>query len=157
MRLTIPCVVALFSLACAPPPEEPPPIDFADTPLAGTINGEPWTFVTGATDSFLSDEDGFFTSFYGTPQDDVCETFGDGTPQLLTSLPTEPGEFRMSFRRNLTFSYDAGGQSQNDVATRGGGFRIDDIDLEGKTISGAIKAGVDEHEVDGTFTVTICD
>lgn len=157
-RFVLPLVTSLLlSSACPPEKEEPEPIDFATTPLAGTINGAPWTFEGGGTDAFLSDEDGFFTDFFGEAEADVCNPTGTTAPRILTQLPTEVGEVRMGFSNNLTFSYeDENGDLQNDVAVSGGGFRIDEIDEAGGTISGAIKASTNGHEVDGEFTVTIC-
>jgi hypothetical protein len=147
------CAVGVAALGGCDPEDEDEPSVFADTPLAGVINGEPWTFQSGQTDDFLSDDDGFFTSMYQT--DEACGGFGDGSPHILTSLPTELGETKMGLSRNLTFSYlDDDDVNQNDVATRGA-FRIDAI--EDGVISGALQANVDDHEVDGTFTVTICE
>jgi len=141
---------------CEEPAPEPEPLVFADTPLAGTINGEAWSFTSGATDAFLSDEDGFFTTFFGSDEADVCTAFGTG-PKVLTDLPTEVGEFKLGlFRTTLTFAFDDDEGSQNDVATKGA-VRIDEIDENAGTISGALQATFEEHEVDGTFTVSICE
>jgi hypothetical protein len=149
----------LALLGCSPTEEEEQAIVFSSEPLAGVVNGEPWRFVGGATNAFLSDEDGFFTSFHGAAPDagaNVCDQGAIDGPELLTKLPPTTGEFEFSFGRSLTFSYvDDNGDIQNDVAISEG-VRIDEIDEAAGTISGALKASTNGHEVDGTFTVTIC-
>jgi hypothetical protein len=145
------------ALVGCPAPNEDEPLVFATSPLAGVIDGADWTAEGGSTSAFISDDDGFFTTFFGEPQEDVCSPDFSLGPQVLTSLPTEVGEVEFSLSRNLTFSYeDDAGELQNDVSLNGG-VRIDEIDEDAGVIRGAIVSSTSGHEVDGTFTVTICE
>lgn len=153
--------LALLSLALAPAvvaacgPKEPEPIDYADTPLAGTIDGAAWTMAVAHSDSFLDDEDGFFAVFLETAPAETCSPGGDGR-QVLARVPLEVGEQRLTLSHNATFSYvDDNDVTQNDVAIRGG-IRVDEVDEDAGVVKGALNASTSDHEVNGTFEMTIC-
>jgi hypothetical protein len=123
-----------------------------DGPLEGIIGGQPWAFDSAATDGFLSDEDGFFTTFSSTPIS--CDGYGSGGggDQLISFLPLEPAEVTLSLSDSVTFFVEA--TFENLVATSGG-IRIDSVTDD--TIEGALYATFDgDNEVNGTFTVAIC-
>lgn len=147
-------VVVATCFACDVPKEDEPLV-FADTPLAGTIDGAPWTMTAAHSDSFLDDEDGYFAVFLETAPADSCSPGSEGR-SVLTRVPLEVGEQKLSLSKNLTFSYeDENGDVQNDVAIRGG-IRVDEIDEAAGVVRGALQASTGDHEVDGTFEMTIC-
>jgi len=129
-------------------------------PLSGMINGQPWTFVAGQTDHFLSQgKDTFFTSLYDQPipAASAC-TPGDppGTTRLLIlNVPMKIGQFPLSLAFNQTFSYFDGVHSfQNDVATSG---VLEVSALSATTITGGVKMAFGTKDaVDGQFEISIC-
>jgi hypothetical protein len=126
-------------------------VEIATTPLAGTINGEAWTFKSGETDAFLSEgDDNFFAELYGEDVE-ACGFGGGGGSHILGAVPKVAGEYDLSLALNVTFSY---GDSENLVATEG---RIVVDDVSATELHGAMHAIYDDaNEVDGTFTLTIC-
>jgi len=120
-------------------------------PLEGLIGGEPWTFASGVTDSFLDDEEDFFTTFYGV--DAVsCDDWPEDGNHLVGSVPTEPGTYEFGFTQNVTFYIRE--TNENLVATTGG-MVVDSVD--GGVAKGAMFATFDEdNEVGGEFEVVIC-
>lgn len=144
-------VAVVFATACGPPPppERPPPV-FSDEPLSGVVGAAPWTFVAGATDAFLSDEEGLFSTLSNVDFT-ACADTAEGA-QLITSLPREVGVTRLNLGgQSITFSPGAG---ENLVAIVGA-IRIDEI--SDTTVTGALKASFDDdNKVDGAFSLTIC-
>ena len=142
-------------VACDPVAKEPEPIDYADTPLSGTIDGAAWSIAAAHSDSFLDDEDGYFAVFVETAAADLCSPGSDGR-SVITRVPLVVGEERLSLSNNATFSYpDDNGDIQNDVAISGG-LRVDEIDEAAGVVKGALNASTSDHEVNGTFEMTIC-
>src|SRR6478609_8479040 len=77
--------------------------DLVDTPLAGTVGGQTWTFQAGATDAFLSkDEPDFFAELYPAAFT-ACGFSQPSGNHLIVSIPKTPGEYPMSLSRNMTF------------------------------------------------------
>jgi hypothetical protein len=125
-------------------------VEIADTPLAGTIAGVPWTFVTGDTDAYLSQED-YFTSLYAesfTP----CGFSPTSTNHLIARLPMTPGEYPFSLSgNNMTFAI----APSDNLVTFNGKFVIDEVTAT--TITGGLYGRYNAaNEVNGRFTVTIC-
>jgi hypothetical protein len=123
----------------------------ASTPLAGTVGGQPWTFVAGDTDAFLSEgETDFFASFYAatfTP----CGFSSPSGNHLIVAVPKEPGEYDFSLSLNMTFVV---GASENLVATEG----VVIVDEVTPTLArGGLHGTFDgDNEVDGRFELTVC-
>ena len=127
-----------------------PDTSISSVPLAGTVEGQPWTFKAGATDSFLSDSKGFFTDFYATAFT-ACTGQPPSGSSLIVNLPKQPGTYPMSLSQNMTFT---DGMSDNKIATEGT-IRIDTVTAT--QITGGLHGIYDgNNEVNGTFTVTIC-
>lgn len=130
-------------------------LSVSDQPLAGTIDGAEWVFVSGNTNAFLDDEDAYFGSLYAT----IYEGCGLGPSEeghLLLGIPTAVGEYPFNLQRNVTFSFkrSADEDQQNLVATQGL-VVVDSVE------DGVIKGGVhaifdDDNVVDGRFEVRIC-
>ena len=124
--------------------------EISDQPLQGVIGGAAWTYAGGETDSFLSDDTEFFTTFYGVADGEDCG-FGGGSTDFILSVPTEVGTFPFSLSRNATFTF---GDNENAV-TIDGTVRVDSIGDD--EITGGVYAVFDdENEIDGNFTVSRC-
>src|SRR4051794_23059177 len=90
---------ALFTGACTITTST----DIDPTPLAGTVSGQPWSFVAGSTDGFLSEgEDNYFAVFY-PQQYTACGTSEPNSPHLIVAVPKTTGDFSMDLSRNMTF------------------------------------------------------
>jgi hypothetical protein len=122
-------------------------------PLQGKINGEPYTFSFGATNSFLSDPDAFFTTLYpGTAPADACSSLsGSGSGHVIALLPKATGEYEMSLSRNITLSYGGG---NNQIITSGL-IRIDSVTAT-EIKGGLFGESGSKFTVDGEFTAKIC-
>ena len=118
-------------------------------PLAGVVNGQPWSFVAGSTDAFLSqNQDDFFAVFYPSTYP-ACGS-EPGGPHLIVSVPKSTGSYDFSLSRNMTFAFD----NNNDIATDGT-VRVDTV--TSTTLTGGLHGTFDNaNEVDGVFTLTIC-
>ena len=127
-------------------------------PLAGTIDGQPWTFVAGQTDHFLSKPTTFFATLYDQPIPTAC-TAGDppgAARSLILNIPTKVGEYPLSLALNQTFVYSTGVDNgfQNDIATTG---LLEVTSLTATTIQGGVKMAVGATDsVDGQFEISIC-
>jgi hypothetical protein len=118
------------------------------TPLAGTVEGTPWTFKTGATNAFLSDANGFFADFYSVAY--TCNASEPSGPALIVSIPKAPGDYPMSLQRNMTFTNG----SDNKIAVDGL-IHIDTVTATTVT-GGLVGTYDDQNTVSGQFTLTIC-
>jgi hypothetical protein len=123
----------------------------SDQRLQGIIGGEGWAYAGGETDSFLSDETEFFTTFYGVSDGEDCGFAGGGDTDFILSVPNEIGSFPFSFTLNATFTF---GDNEN-VVTFDGTVRVDTIGDDELT-GGVYAVFDDDNEIDGTFTVSRC-
>ena len=127
----------------------------ADTPLAGTVAGQPWTFVAGDTDAFLShDGPDFFANFYSETFT-TCGGFGPDSNGLIVSVPMTPGEYEFTNQRNMTFSVDDGAGGIDNLVTFKGKVRVDEV------MATSLKGGLvgrfnGDNEVSGQFTINVC-
>jgi hypothetical protein len=120
--------------------------------LAGKIGGQPWTFVQGEADAFLSDDSSYFVTLYGSSFT-ACATFSAPYDEshILISIPKTPGGYDLSLARNATFYVPP---EDNLVATRGH-VQIDESTAT--TITGGANITYDgDNTVDGQFQVSIC-
>ena len=127
-------------------------IAISGQPLAGKIGGQPWSFVNGETDAFLSDATSFFTTLYPTAYT-AC-SFGKPTnvSSVLVQLPTAPGGYDVTLAMNATL-YDVASNT-NWVATRG---RVVVDSVTATTVTGGLHIIYNgDNTVDGQFQVTIC-
>jgi hypothetical protein len=126
-------------------------MDVAETPLAGTVGGQTWTFAMGQTDAFLSqDGDNFFAELYPT----TFTTCGFSEPtgnHILASIPKVPGEYDMTLGRGMTFVV---GDSQN-LVTLQGKIIVDEVTPT--LIKGGLAGSYDgQNSVTGQFALTVC-
>lgn len=125
--------------------------EVTDQPLQGMIGGASWTFRSGETDSFLSDETDFFASLYSEDYEACGYSWPEGA-KMLASVPLEPGEYDFGWSRNVTFVTGPG----ENLISLDGGIVIDEVTAT--TVSGGMVAEFDnDNYVDGNFTLTICE
>jgi len=121
-------------------------------PLSGMIDGQPWTFMTGETNSSLSTASQYWVDAYAesfTP----CTGYPSSTAdELLLSLPTAVGSYPLSPEFTQTFYIAA--TNDNLGASSG---QIDVTAVTATTITGGARFAYDaNNSVDGQFEVTIC-
>ena len=121
-------------------------------PLSGKIGGQPWTFMTGQTNSSLSTASLYWVDAYAesfTPCTGYASTTAD---ELLLSLPTAVGNYPLSLDLIQTFYVAA--TSDNLGAASG---EIDITAITATTITGGASFAYDAgNSVDGQFQITIC-
>lgn len=126
----------------------------ASSSLAGKIGGQPWSFVAGQTDAFLSDDEQFWADLYADPLSSACQsTSSSDKHHVILSVPTKPGDYELNLSLNATFVIE-GAQTDNLLATRGR-LVVDEVtasSIRGKTHI-VLDAG---NEIDGSFTLTRC-
>jgi hypothetical protein len=125
--------------------------DIPATPLAGTVGGQPWTFVAGHTNAFLSEgEDDFFAELYPA----AFTACGFGTPpgdHLIVAVPKTPGDYDFSTSLNMTFVV---GDAQ-DLVTFDGRVVVDEVTAT--LVRGGLHGHFDgDNVVKGQFELTIC-
>ena len=122
--------------------------------LTGEVGGTAWTFVEGDTNAFLSDED-FFATLYAEDYEQ-CGTVSPGAVNhLILNIPKETGEWDRSLSRNMTFVVQETDGTDNLIGTKGL-LRVDEV--TSTAVTGGIYAKFDGgNEVDGTFTIQICE
>lgn len=128
------------------------PLEVGTQPLAGRIGGQPWTFGSGGTDAFLSQDDELFTKLYGEAHDPVCSAFSTSN-RIVLGIPKQPGDYAFSLQRNGTFVV---GGTDNLIATEGR-LIVESVDLDAGTVTARVHMTFDaDNEVDGRFTAAIC-
>ena len=134
------------------------PGTIATQPLAGMIDGQPWSFVAGKTDAFLSETgDKFFATLFDKPfASSPCDEFEpqDATHSLILNIPKAVGRYALSLSLNQTFSYPKGNSTQNDIATSG---TLEVTELTATSLSGGVKMAYGSRDsVEGQFMITVC-
>jgi hypothetical protein len=125
-------------------------------PLAGTVNGQPWMFVDGETDFFLSSNPGdhFFAILYDTPVVASC-TVADpplSKGHLILEIPKMPGVYARG--GTFVFPDPTTGRDDNDIATTG---TLEVTSVSSTQITGGVKMSFDaKNTVDGQFTISVC-
>jgi hypothetical protein len=125
-------------------------------PLGGTVNGQPWIFVDGETDFFLSSNPGdhFFAVLYDAPIVTAC-TVGDppmSKGHLVLEIPKMPGVYA----RGGTFVYPdpTTGRADDEITMTG---TLEVTTISSTEITGGVKMAIDtQNTVDGQFTISVC-
>jgi hypothetical protein len=121
-------------------------LEIAGTPLAGTVGGEPWSFVVGGTDAFLSrDKPDFFSDLYGESVT-LCGFASGAGNHLIVAIPKAVGEYPFTTQQNMTFV--VGGT--DNLVTFKGKVRVDSVSATALT-GGLVGRYNSENEVSGTF------
>jgi hypothetical protein len=127
-------------------------VTISTQPLAGMIGGQPWTFGTGETDSFLSTTTSLWVNLYAGSFTTCSGAAPSDADNLIMQMPNTAGSYNLGPQLNLTF-YVAASQG-NFVATRG---RLQIDSVTATTISGGLNATYDgSNSVDGQFQAAIC-
>src|SRR5687768_12894868 len=88
--------------------------DVSDQVLTGEVGGQPWTFMRGYTDSFLSEgEDDFFAILYAEGFE-PCGFDDPDADHLIVAVPKQPGEYEFDLGLNMTFVVDQEGGDTTD-------------------------------------------
>jgi hypothetical protein len=128
-------------------------LEITDQVLTGEIGGASWTFVEGDTNAFLSDDD-FFATLYAEDFDQ-CNSSPSAVNHLILNIPKETGEWGLSLSRNMTFVVQTADGVDNLIGTEGT-LRVDQVTAD--EVVGGIHAKFDgSNQVDGTFTIEICE
>ena len=121
-------------------------------PLSGKIGGQPWTFMTGETDSVQLTANQYSVDAYGesfTPCTGSASLTADA---LFLNFPMAVGNYAVTLQLNQTFYVAATGD--NLIAHSG---EIDITDINATTITGGANFAFDaNNSVDGQFQATIC-
>ena len=140
--------LAAAALGCG---DSGPSYEIASGTLSGKINGTSWKFVSGQTDSFLSDDKGFFTTLYGEKVDS-CGIATGAMDIVLLDVPKTVGDYDFGLTQNATLAHG----SDNKVAVTG---LLTVEKITDTTVEAGLYAIVDDdpdNEVSGHFTDTIC-
>jgi hypothetical protein len=121
-------------------------------PLSGKIGGQPWTFATGQTDSFLTTASRYTVDAYAETFTPCMGTASATANEVILNFPTAVGSYTVSLDLNQTFYIAA--TNDNLVATSG---QIVISDITATTITGGASFAYDaENSVDGQFVATLC-
>ena len=116
------------------------------------IGGQPWTFMTGETDSFQLTANQYSVDAYG---ENVTPCTGSAfltADALFLNFPMAVGNYAVTPQLTQTFYIAA--TNDNLGATSGA---IDITDINATTITGGAKFAFDaNNSVDGQFQATIC-
>lgn len=159
VKWTVPLLV-LFSLGCGGEKDEEgsyADYEISSEPLSGVINGEAWTFVSGTAQDIFDDGELWVDLYASAPSgDDPCSISAHGFEEtsIIMSVPAEELDRELGLSTTVTFYYEDGGEPTNEIVTEGR-LIIDEVTDE--TMSGRLFATADGGEVDGTFSVTICE
>lgn len=137
------------------PEDEEQDFSIADTPLAGKIAGESWTFVAG--DVWDHQEGGDYHSSLYPVAYEPCGAAPTDTAVVMVSIPPEVGEYEINLDRSATFVT----KDYTNVVTFDGKLSV--IEITATEIRAGLHIRRDdakdgtEYEVNGQFTVTLCD
>lgn len=147
--LTAALILSVGLVGCAA--DDSGSMEIADTQLAGTVGGKPWSFQTGHTSAFLSEGDpDFFSTLYPMAFT-TCGFSEPGGDHLIVAVPKTTGEYEMGLSRNMTFVV---GESQNLIAFEG---KIVIDEVTATTVKGGLAARYDDaNSVSGRFELAIC-
>jgi hypothetical protein len=120
------------------------------SPLSGKVGGQSWTFQTGATDTFLSqDSDDFAAVLYATSYA-PC-TGNPSGPHLFVSVPKQPGVYNLSPTRNVTFTVN----DTDNLISLDGVVAVHEVTAT--SVTGGLQTHYDGgNDVNGQFQLTVC-
>ena len=128
----------------------------SSAPLAGMINGQPWTFAQGQTDFVLSSQSqNYFANLYDVPITMPCTPSDPpgSKGQLILNIPKTAGTYQISLALTQTFVFPdpTTGRPDNDIATSG---TLEVTAISSTQIMGAVKMEYDaKNSVDGQLTI----
>jgi hypothetical protein len=146
LGLPLVLVSALAPAGCSSSSDSEP---IATTPLSGKVVGQSWTFQVGATDAFLSQDDDFTAILYATSYT-PCTTSEPTGPHLFVSVPRQPGVYKLSATRNITFA-----SGSDNLITLDGEIEVHEVTATHVT-AGLRTRYDDGNDVNGQFELTVC-
>jgi hypothetical protein len=146
LGLPLVLISALAPAGCSSSSDSEP---IATTPLTGKVVGQSWTFQVGATDAFLSHDDDFAATLYATPYT-PCTTSEPTGPHLFVSVPKQPGVYKLTATRNITFALGS-----DDLITLDGEIEVHEVTATHVT-AGLRTRYDDGNDVNGQFELTVC-
>lgn len=146
---------SLVFVGCGPDetPEDTSATPVASTPLAGTFKGQPWTAAQGRARAWSFGEGNERWIDVGSSP---LGCNGAGDAQLIGTIDWAPGtSYALSLTRNLTFSYDDNGTSENLVAITG---RVELVSAPDQGLATVrIRARYDaDFSVEGEVQLEVC-
>ncbi|MDF1561527.1 MAG: hypothetical protein P1V51_00710 [Deltaproteobacteria bacterium] len=146
----LPSLVLALAACGAPEDDDGTAFTVADQVLSGEIAGQPWTFVQGSTNAFLSDAEGWFSKLHAAPYTSCDEFTEPDPPYMLVNVPTTLGEHLYGLHLNATFVTEPG---VNMIGTTGG---IIVTEITETTVTAGLKTSYEGHHAEGFFTVDLC-
>lgn len=119
-------------------------------PLAGLVGGKAWSFVSGQTDAFLSEEGDYWGEAYSEAS--TCSSGFVDSDHLVLSVPRQPGDYALGPMLTATFSLT---QNNDNLIAMKGHIVVDQVSAS--TIRGGAFIEFDaQNSVNGHFELTIC-
>lgn len=153
--LILVCSVALALTACkAGVDDEGNNVGFSDGNAQGKVHAKDFTVRAGRTLTYLNGSQ-WTIDLYDEEMGNPCLLTTLPEYFLTTSIPQEEGDYPLSSTRTVSFSKRVSSGTQINVATRGA-LKIERI--ENGFVVGRIAAVFDDNnQINGEFTVKICD
>jgi hypothetical protein len=123
----------------------------AETPMAGTVAGAPWTVMAAETDSFLSDDTSFYVTLYGEAVAACSGAFPD-SPSVTFIVPRQAGDYPLGQMYFATFYTPA---DNNNLIASSGHIVIDSV-TDTMLTGGATIEYDANNKLDGKFTINVC-
>jgi hypothetical protein len=121
-------------------------------PLSGKIGGQPWTFATGETDSFLTTDSEYTVDAYAETFTACTGTASVTANEVILNFPKAVGSYPVTLDLNQTFYVAA--TNDNFIATSG---EIVISAITATTITGGASFAYDvDNSVNGQFQATLC-
>lgn len=134
--------------------EPDPASQILDTPLSGTVEGAPWSFVSGYAKPNL-DGTGLVIRLAGYDEVDPCGfmAFSDD-PYIWWTAPNQPTTEELGLQETVVFEMDGpGGPSSYNLTN--GAYTIDQVGPD--TVKGGLYATGFGDSVNGQWEVTLCN
>jgi hypothetical protein len=151
--LAVAAVVLVTALSCGGgSPSSSTPV--ASTPLAGTVDGKPWTASQGRANPWNFDDGGERWLDISSAPLSCSQFFADA--ELIGTVPWHAGEaYDLGLQQNLTFVVKTDAGLQNYVATNGRVEVISAPDAGIGTVRIRAKFGSD-FSVEGEVKLDVC-
>lgn len=158
MRLTLDRALwlSLLFVACGGGGTTMQPTPVKDTPLAGSVDGQPWAASSGTASGSRSFSDAGEKWIDVSSSALTCSTFGQA--QLIGVIPWQAGtSYDLSLAKNLTIVVERdGGTPSNKIATSG---RVEVISAPATGV-GVVRIRArfnDSNTVEGQVSLNVCD
>lgn len=131
---------------------------FSDESVAGVISGEPWVFKSGVAQRSFSNDGTYTLKLWDKKVANPCAEFWGSEKSVMGTIPRGVGSFEVGMlgdKLSYTLVDGTNGMSMNYIVEGG---QLEITKRTASKITGKLKAYFDEeNEVNGSFTVEICD